>query len=89
MNPYSKLNSMLASEFQKYLMKHPKAAERLAPNTLVIFQIEGDDHFNKWSHETSMRNREKDQPIMKVHLKKWREESVIDELEISTALSAI
>jgi hypothetical protein len=79
---------MLASEFQKYLITHPEAVERLSPNTLVIFQIEGDDDFNKWSYETSMRNREKDQPIMKVYLKKWREESVFEDLKITEPSTA-
>jgi hypothetical protein len=80
---------MLASEFQKYLMTHPEAAKRLSPNTLVIFQIDGDDNFNKWCNETSMRNREKDQPIMKVYLKKWREESVLEDIKMSEPATAV
>jgi len=85
MNPYSKLNSMLAFEFQKYLMAHPKISERIAPNTLVIFQINGDEKFNQWSMETALKNREKNQPVVKVHLKKWREKSILKDLEISKA----
>jgi hypothetical protein len=85
MKSFSKLNSMLAFEFQKYLMEHPEMADRIPANALVIFQIEGDAKFNKWSMETSSKNREKKQPMVRVELKKWREASLLKELKISEA----
>ncbi|MFQ5636549.1 MAG: DUF5647 family protein [bacterium] len=83
MSVYSKINSMLGFEFQNYLIAHPHIADKISPNTLVVFQIDGDDKFNKWSIETSLKNKEKDQPMVKISLKKWREESLLEDLEIS------
>lgn len=49
---------------------------------MVIFQIEGEDDFNKWHKETSLRNHEGDQPIIYVYVKKWREHSLIEEINM-------
>lgn len=85
MKTFSKLNSMLAFEFQKYLMEHPEMADKVPSNALVIFQVDADETFNKWSMETSLKNREKSQPVIKVELKRWREASILEELKISEA----
>lgn len=55
-------------------------------HALVIFQVNGDEEFNKWNMETSLKNREQDQPVIKVMVKKWRESSALEELEISEAV---
>ena len=85
MNPHSKLNALLGFEFQKYLMQNPEIADQIPSNTLLIFQIDGDEEFNKWNLETSLKNREKDQPVVRVSLRKWREKSLLEDLEISEA----
>lgn len=44
-------NTMLVSEFDKYILEHPEFAESIPDNALVIMQIEGDETFNKWAQE--------------------------------------
>lgn len=85
MNPYSKLVAMLSSEFNKYLIQHPKTAERIPEGALVIFQIEGETAFNEWSKKISIKNREKDQPVIFVYVKKWREIPSVEELVVESS----
>jgi hypothetical protein len=40
-------NTMLVSEFDKYILEHPEFAERIPDNALVVMQIEGDEDFNE------------------------------------------
>ncbi len=44
-------NTMLVSEFDKYIVEHPDFAEKIPDNALVVMQIEGDEDFNKWARE--------------------------------------
>ncbi|MFQ5707333.1 MAG: DUF5647 family protein [bacterium] len=85
MNSYSKVNSMFAFEFQKYLIEHPEIADQIPSNALIIFQIRGDENYNRWSYRTSMKNREKEQPVIRVTLNKWRETSSLEDLVLSRA----
>lgn len=76
---------MLASEFHRYLMEDEEKAGLLPENGLLIFQVEGEEDFNRWHREMSLRNREADQPITVVHLKKWRLHSVIEDMTLTRA----
>ncbi len=76
---------MLASEFHRYLMENEERAPILPENVLLIFQVEGEEAFNRWHKEMSIRNREADQPIAYVHLKKWRLHSVIEDMTLTRA----
>jgi len=66
-------------------MEHEKFAEKIPNNALVIFQIAGEDDFNKWHKETSLKNRESDQPVVLVNVKRWRKHSSIEELNLAEA----
>ncbi|MBI5125884.1 MAG: hypothetical protein HZA70_06595 [Planctomycetes bacterium] len=87
MKPYSKLVAMLSSEFQKYLMENPRVESRVPRNALVIFQIEGEEMFNKWSRKISLRNREKGQPVVTVVIQGWREAPFLEEVKVETAVT--
>ena len=76
---------MLASEFHRYLMEDEEKAQLLPENGLLIFQVEGEEDFNRWHKEMSLRNREAGQPITVVHLKKWRLHSVIEDMTLTQA----
>jgi len=76
---------MLASEFHRYLMEDEERAPMLPENVLLIFQVEGEEDFNRWHNEMSLRNREADQPVAVVHLKKWRLHSVIEDMTLTRA----
>lgn len=83
MNNYTNFLSMVSTEFHRYLMENESIADKVPPNALVIFQVEGEDDFNNWHKQTSLRNRHGNQPIIYVYVKKWREHSSIEELNIA------
>ncbi|OGP98542.1 MAG: hypothetical protein A2026_19640 [Deltaproteobacteria bacterium RBG_19FT_COMBO_46_12] len=85
MNDYTNFVAMVSTEFHRYLMENEKFAEKIPTNALVIFQIEGEDDFNNWHKETSLKNRESDQPVVLVNVKKWRKHSSIEELNLAEA----
>ena len=76
---------MLASEFHRYIMEDEEKANMLPENALLIFQVEGEEDFNRWHKEMTLRNREADQPITVVHLKKWRLHSVSEDMTLTQA----
>ena len=87
MSDYSKFTTMLASEFHRYLMDDEKRAPKLPENVLLIFQVDGEDDFNRWHKEMSIRNKEADQPVAYVHLKKWRLHSSIEDMTLISAIA--
>jgi len=64
-------------------MENKDLAAKIPANALAIFQIEGEPGFNKWHKETSLRNRDPDQPVIYVYVKKWREHSSIEEVNVA------
>jgi len=87
MSDYSKFTAMLASEFHRYLMEDEKRTPKLPENVLLIFQVDGEDDFNRWHKEMSIRNKEADQPVAYVHLKKWRLHSSIEDMTLIGAIA--
>jgi len=85
MNDYTNFLAMVSTEFHRYLMENEEFAEKIPANALVIFQIEGEDDFNRWHKETSLKNRESDQPVVLVNVKRWRKHSSIEELNLAEA----
>ena len=79
---YSNLVALMSSEFNKYLMEHEDESRKIPANALVIFQIAGETNFNMWSKKISLENREKDQPLVYVTVKKWRQRTSVEELDI-------
>ena len=80
MNDYNKFAAMISSEFQRYLMENEQSSDLLTSNSLVVFQVEGEEDFNLWHKNLSLKNREAGQTITYVHLKKWRLHSVIEDM---------
>jgi hypothetical protein len=80
MNDYNKFAAMISSEFQRYLMENEQSSDLLTRNSLVVFQVEGEEDFNLWHKNLSLKNREAGQTITYVHLKKWRLHSVIEDM---------
>ena len=85
MNDYNKFVAMISSEFHRYLMENEKSSDLLTSNSLVIFQVEGEDDFNRWHKDISLKNHEAGQTIAYVHLKKWRLHSVIEDMTLIEA----
>ncbi|MBI3582133.1 MAG: hypothetical protein HY098_08710 [Nitrospinae bacterium] len=57
-------NSMLVREFDRYIIEYPDFAEKIPENALVVMQMEGDDQFNQWAKETSLKAADKGQPVV-------------------------
>ena len=86
MSNYTNFLTMVSTEFNRYLMENEEFAAKIPANALVIFQVEGEDDFNRWHKETSLRNKESDQPVIFVYVKKWRKHSSIEELKLAEAV---
>ncbi len=85
MHKYKDFLAMVSTEFHRYLMENEELGEKIPANAMVIFEIEGEDDFNRWHKETSLRNRESDQPVVFINVKKWRTHSSIGELNLAEA----
>ncbi|MBI5211900.1 MAG: hypothetical protein HY957_00815 [Nitrospirae bacterium] len=85
MSNHTNFLAMISTEFHKYLMENEGFADKIPANTMIIFQIEGENDFNKWHEDTSLRNREADQPVVYVYVKKWRNHSSIEEVSLAGA----
>ena len=77
--------TMVSTEFHRYLMENETIAERIPSNALIIFQIEGENDFNRWHKEMSLRNREKEQSVHYIRVKKWRQHSTIEDVSLIAA----
>jgi ABC-type Fe3+-citrate transport system substrate-binding protein len=78
---------MISTEFHRYLMENEEFAEDISPNALIIFQVEGEDEFNNWHKDTSLKNCEEGQPVIYVYVKKWRKHSSIEEIKVANAIA--
>ncbi len=84
MKEYSKLAVLISSEFSRYIMEHEDISEKIPLNALIVFQINGEEGFNKWSKEIAERNKEVNQSVIYVNVKKWRQKPSVEELEVIT-----
>lgn len=85
MSNYTNFLAMVSTEFHRYLMENEEFTVNIPLNAIVIFQVEGEDEFNNWHKETSLRNREPNQPAIYVYVKKWRKHSSIEEVKVAGA----
>ncbi len=83
MNKYAEFLAMVSTEFHRYLMENEELADKIPANALIIFQIEEEEGFNNWHKETSLKNRETNQPVIYIHVKKWRKHSSIEEISMA------
>ena len=62
-------NSILATEFDRYVVNHPGFTKRIPRNAQVILQVEGDEKYNRWIRRIAEKQREPDQPVVFVKIK--------------------
>ena len=82
MKGYKKMAAMLSSEFDRYLLKHPSTSRKLPKNVLVIFQVAGEQGFNRWSEKLAWKYRESNQPIIYVKIKGFQTSSVLKDVTL-------
>jgi hypothetical protein len=83
MNIMEKKNTDLIKEFNRYIREHPRFADNIPDNAVVIMQLEGDEEFNKWSIKLVGSHKKSGQPVIYVRIKKIKPiRSRIEELEL-------
>ncbi len=82
---YIEKNLDLLFEFEKYVLEHPRFAERIPDNALIVMQVEGDEEFNQWSRK--LAQAEKNQPVVYIIVKQLADvRSRIRKLQLQQAL---
>lgn len=64
-----KKHSILVTEFDRYVIDHPKFAEKIPKSAQIVLQVEGDMRYNKWSKKLAENQREPGQPVVYVKVK--------------------
>ncbi len=64
-----KKHAILATEFDRYVIEHPEFAMKIPRNAQIVFQVEGDEEYNKWSTQLAEKQREPGQRIVNVKVK--------------------
>jgi hypothetical protein len=87
MTSFGNFVAFLSGEFHRYLIENESLAQGIPDNALIVFDVVGEPDFNKWHHETSMRNREPGQPVFEVHVGKLRTHSAIEDVHLTPVLA--
>jgi hypothetical protein len=66
----AKKNLELSFEFTRYLLDHPELEEKIPRGAQVVLLPDYDEDLKRFNLKTSQRQREKDQPIVYVRIKK-------------------
>jgi len=83
MNAFEQKNTELIKEFNRYVREHPKFAEQIPHDAVVILQLEGDEEFNRWARQLAEGHRAEKAPIILVKVKKLKPlRSRIEQLEL-------
>ena len=67
----AKKNLELSFEFTRYLLDHPELEEKIPRGAQVVLLPDYDEDLKRFNLKTSQRQREKDQPIVYVRIKKF------------------
>ena len=83
MNIFESKNAELVKEFNRYVREHPKFANDIPRNAIVVMQLERDTKFNQWSRKLAQRHAEDGQPIVYIRIQKLKPlRSRIEKLEL-------
>lgn len=83
MNIFESKNAELVKEFNRYVREHPKFANDIPRNAVVVMQLERDTKFNQWSRKLAQRHAEDGQPIVYIRIQKLKPlRSRIEKLEL-------
>lgn len=72
MNAFEPKNTELTKEFNRYVREHPRFAEQIPNDAVVILQLEGDEEFNAWTHKLAESRRSEEAPLVVVRIKKLK-----------------
>ena len=72
MTEFEHLNSVLGSEFDRYVVEHPAFASRIPLGAEVVLQLRGHARFNAWARGLLRRNHEEGRPVLLVTIHRLR-----------------
>ena len=72
MKAYQRLNAMLGTEFDRYVLEHPAFAARIPRGAEVILQMDGNRTFNAWQRRVWKQNHERGRPVVVVTIGRLR-----------------
>jgi hypothetical protein len=85
-NSFELRNTELIKEFNRYVREHPKVADQIPNDALIVLQLEGDEAFNSWARQLVESRQGEGQPLLVVKIKKLRPiRSRIQQLELEEA----
>lgn len=83
MNSFELRNTELIKEFNRYVREHPKVADQIPNDAIIILHLEGDEAFNTWARQLAESRQEEGQSFVVVKIKKLRPlRSRIQQLEL-------
>lgn len=89
MNTFEQKNTELIKEFNRYVREHPKFAEQIPNEAIVILQLEGDEEFNMWACQLAESRQSEGRTVILVKIKKLKPlRSRIEQLELEQVAQA-
>ncbi len=86
MNSFELRNTELIKEFNRYVREHPKVADQIPNDALIVLQLEGDEAFNTWARQLVESRQGEARPLVVVKINKLRPiRSRIRQLELEEA----
>ena len=71
---YARLNTVLGSEFDRYVLEHAGFAARIPYGAEIVLQLGGNPRFNAWARRVAKHNHEKGRPVVSVTIERLRPE---------------
>ncbi len=66
------------------MREHPRFAEQIPHDAVVILQLEGDEEVNRWARQLAESHRARETPLSVVRIKKLKPlRSRIEQLELA------
>jgi len=88
-NAFEQKNTELIKEFNRYVREHPKFAEQIPNDAIVILQLDGDEEFNTWARQLVESRQSEGSPVVVVKIKKLKPlRSRITQLELEQVAQA-
>lgn len=72
MTELQRLNSLLGTEFDRYVLEHPSFAARIPAGAEIVLQLRGHPRFNAWARSLIRRNHERGRPVLLVTIDRLR-----------------
>ena len=69
---FEKRHAILATEFDRYVIEHPKFAKKIPINSQIVLQVQGDKEYNEWSRKLAEKQRETGQSIVYITIKRLK-----------------